>query len=91
MLHCSFSLKPNIFLEILSLRKGCFYLLSGIAITAGDQWKPEKKQRVHIWLLQKKLVEMRKLLISASKTSSFLGAMAMEWHCIFDAVFSRAY
>ena len=43
MLHFCFSLKSSNFLQILSLRKGGFYLLPGIAITAGGQWKPEKK------------------------------------------------
>ena len=40
--------------------------------------KTREKTASTYLIIAKKLVEMRKLLISASKTSSFLGAMAME-------------
>ena len=43
MLHFCFSLKCSSFLQILSLWKGRFYLLSGIAITTGDWWNQRKK------------------------------------------------
>ena len=38
-----------------------------------------------------KMVEMNQVLISALKSLGFLGAMSIEWHCIFHTVSSRAY
>ena len=70
MLQFCFSLKSSTFLWILSLRIICFYLLPGSAITAGDQWKPEKKNGEGKFGYRE-TVEMNKMLISAHETSRF--------------------
>ena len=43
MLH--FSLKCSSFLQILSLSRGRFYRLQGIAITTGDWWNQKKNKK----------------------------------------------
>ena len=76
MLQFCFSLKSSTFLWILSLRIICFYLLPGSAITAGDQWKPEKKM-VRGNLVIVKQWKWRKCSLVPMKPLGFLGAMIM--------------
>ena len=76
-----------IILQILSLSKGGFYHLRGIAITTCDWWNQRKKISEDKFDYHEKTVEMKKLLVMPLKSLSLLAAMTKEWHCFFDAFF----
>ena len=76
-----------IILQILSLSKGGFYHLRGIARTTCDWWNQRKKISEDKFDYHEKTVEMKKLLVMPLKSLSLLAAMTKEWHCFFDAFF----
>ena len=75
MLHFCFSLKCSSFLQILSLWKGRFYLLPGIAVTTGNWRNQRKKNSEEKFNYHKK---MNKLLNMPLKSPSLLAAMTTE-------------
>ena len=84
MLHFWFSLKSNIYLfGNFIFDKRIFLPFTGYRNNYRWSVKTREKNSEYKSNYRKKTVEMKKVLISTPKTSSFLSAMTMEWHCVF--------